>query len=129
MLPGSPSSGVLQAGDILVRVNGHYVTQFEPLEALLDDNVGGTVELSLERGGHSITAKLPITDLNAITPDSYLQFGDGVLNNLSYELARQFNVPVKGVYVANPGYALGAAGIARGSVIVAMNAKPSEQPR
>ena len=52
------------------------------------------------------------------------EFGDGVLNNLSYELARQFNVPVKGVYVANPGYALGAAGIARGSVIVAMNAKP-----
>jgi pro-apoptotic serine protease NMA111 len=124
VLPGSPSSGVLQPGDILVRVNGRYVTQFEPLEALLDDNVGGTVELTLERGGKSVTAKLPITDLHAITPDSYLQFGDGVLNNLSYELARQFNVPVKGVYVANPGYALGAAGIARGSVIVAINAKP-----
>ncbi|HEY4340190.1 MAG TPA: trypsin-like peptidase domain-containing protein [Steroidobacteraceae bacterium] len=124
VLPGSPSSGVLQPGDILVRVNGHYVTQFEPLEALLDDNVGGSVELTLERGGKSVTAKLPITDLNAITPDSYLEFGDGVLNNLSYELARQFNVPVKGVYVANPGYALGAAGIARGSVIVAMNSKP-----
>jgi S1-C subfamily serine protease len=124
VLPGSASSGVLQPGDILVRVNGHYVTQFEPLEALLDDNVGGTVQLTLERGGQSVTAKLPITDLHAITPDSYLEFGDGVLNNLSYELARQFNVPVKGVYVANPGYALGAAGIARGSVIVAMNAKP-----
>jgi S1-C subfamily serine protease len=124
VLPGSPSSGVLQPGDILVRVNGHYVTQFEPLEALLDDNVGNTVELTLERGGKSVTAKLPITDLNAITPDSYLEFGDGVLNNLSYELARQFNVPVKGVYVANPGYAFGAAGIARGSVIVAMNATP-----
>jgi pro-apoptotic serine protease NMA111 len=124
VLPGSPSSGVLQPGDILVRMNGRYVTQFEPLEALLDDNVGGTVELSLERGGQTVTAKLPITDLHAITPDSYLQFGDGVLNNLSYQLARQFNVPVKGVYVANPGYALGAAGIARGSVIVAMNSKP-----
>src|ERR1700753_1382114 len=63
VLPGSPSSGVLQPGDILVRVNGKYVTQFEPLEALLDDNVGGTVELTLQRGGHDITAKLPITDL------------------------------------------------------------------
>jgi len=124
VLPGSPSSGVLQPGDILVRVNGRYVTQFEPLEGLLDDNVGGTAQLTLERGGKSVTAQLPITDLHAITPDSYLEFGDAVLNNLSYELARQFNVPVKGVYVANPGYALGAAGIARGSVIVAMNAKP-----
>ena len=124
VLPGSASSGVLQPGDILVRMNGRYVTQFEPLEALLDDSVGGTVELSLERGGQNITAKLPITDLHAITPDSYLQFGDGVLNTLSYQLARQFNVAVKGVYVANPGYALGAAGIARGSVIVAMNSRP-----
>ena len=124
VLPGSASAGVLQPGDILLRVNGKYVAQFEPLEALLDDNVGGTVALTLERGGHNVTAKLPITDLHSITPDSYLQFGDGVLNNLSYELARQFNVPVKGVYVANPGYALGAAGIARGSVIVAMNSTP-----
>ncbi|MEJ0006393.1 MAG: PDZ domain-containing protein [Steroidobacteraceae bacterium] len=124
VLPGSPSSGVLQPGDILLRVNGHYVTQFEPLEALLDDTVGGTVELAVERGGKSIKATLPITDLHAITPDSYLQFGDGVLNNLSYQLARQFNVPVKGVYIANPGYALGAAGIARGAVIVAINSVP-----
>jgi len=28
VLPGSPSSGVLQPGDILVRLNGRYVTQF-----------------------------------------------------------------------------------------------------
>jgi len=124
VLPGSPSSGVLQPGDILVRVNGRYVTQFLPLEELLDDNVGGKVELTLERGGKTITASLPITNLHSITPDSYLEFGDAVLNNLSYQLARQFNVPVKGVWVANPGYALGSAGIPRGAVIVAMNSKP-----
>ncbi len=124
VLPGSPSSGVLQPGDILVRINGKYVTQFEPLEELLDANVGGKVDLTLERGGRTITTQLPITDLNAITPDSYLEFGDAVLNNLSYQLARQFNVPVKGVWVANPGYALGSAGIPRGAVIVAINSKP-----
>ena len=32
--------GVLQPGDVLVRVNGRYVTQFEPLEELLDASVG-----------------------------------------------------------------------------------------
>ena len=85
---------------------------FEPLDDVVDTSVGGQVQLDLERGGKAISAKLPVGDLHAITPDSYLQFGDGVLNTLSYQLARQFNVPVKGVYVANPGYALGAAGIA-----------------
>ena len=68
VLPGSPSGGVLQPGDILMRVNGKYVTQFEPFEEVLDSAVGTTVELELERGGKAVSAKLPITDLNAITP-------------------------------------------------------------
>ena len=37
----------------------------------------------------------------------------GVLHALSYQMARHFNVPLKGVYVANPGYVLGAAGVPR----------------
>src|SRR5215469_13585559 len=36
--PGSMSDGVLEPGDVLVRVNGKLVTQFEPLEAVLDDS-------------------------------------------------------------------------------------------
>jgi S1-C subfamily serine protease len=124
VLPGSPSSGVLQPGDILTRVDGRYITQFEPLEELLDSEVGTTVELELERGGKPVSAKLPITDLNAITPDSYMEFGEAVVNTLSYQQARHFNVPVKGVYVANPGYVLASAGVPRGAVITAVQTKP-----
>jgi S1-C subfamily serine protease len=124
VLPGSPSASVLQPGDILTRVNGHYVTQFEPLEELLDSDVGGNVELELERGGKAVSAKLPISDLNAITPDAYLEFGEAVVHTLSYQQARHFNVPVRGVYVANPGYVLAAAGIPRGAVISAISSKP-----
>jgi S1-C subfamily serine protease len=36
VLPGSPTFGVLQAGDILVRLNGRYISQFEALEEVLD---------------------------------------------------------------------------------------------
>src|SRR5579863_1970122 len=49
VLPGSPSENLLQPGDILVRLNGRYVTQFEPLEEVLDDSVGAQVELELVR--------------------------------------------------------------------------------
>ena len=46
------ATSVLQPGDILVRVNGHYVTQFEPLEEVLDDSVGRAgARWSVERGG------------------------------------------------------------------------------
>src|ERR1700742_1137445 len=60
VLPGSTSEGVLQPGDVLVKVNGRYVTQFEPLSEILDNTVGGSVEVELERGGKPVSAKLPV---------------------------------------------------------------------
>src|SRR5688572_5247051 len=124
VLPGSASDESLQPGDILVKVNGKYVTQFEPLDDIMDSSVGKTVELELERGGKAISAKVPVTDLHSITPSSYVEFGDAVVNTLSYQQARHFNVPVKGAYVANPGYVFGAGGIPRGAVITLFDSKP-----
>ena len=123
VLPGSPSENVLQPGDVLVKVNGKYVTQFEPLDETVDNSVGGQVTLELERGGKPVSARLPVGDLHAITPSAYAEFGDAVLNALSYQQARHFNVPVRGVYVANPGYMFAAAGVPRGAVITAMDSK------
>jgi S1-C subfamily serine protease len=126
VLPGSTSENVLQPGDILVRLNAHYVTQFEPLEDALDGSVGKTVEVELQRGGKTVSAKLPVGDLHAITPSAYAEFGDAVVNGMSYQQARHFNVPTRGVYVANPGYVFGAAGIPRGAVIETLNGKPTD---
>src|SRR6266478_1500654 len=123
VLPGSPSENVLQPGDILVRLNGRYVTQFEPLEDVLDGSVAKQVEVELERGGKAVSAKLPVGDLHAITPSAYAEFGDAVVNAMSYQQARHFNVPTRGVYVANPGYVFGAAGIPRGAVITMMDSR------
>ncbi|HTX06882.1 MAG TPA: PDZ domain-containing protein [Steroidobacteraceae bacterium] len=121
VLPGTPSALALQPGDILLKVNGRYVTTFDPLEQTLDSSVGRQVRLDLERGGQPVSVTLPVGDLTAITPASYVQFGDAVVNTLSYEEARQLNVPPRGVFVANPGYVFGAAGIPRGAVISAIN--------
>jgi len=120
VLPGSPSQKLLQPGDVLTRVNGRYVTQFEPLSEVLDSSVGGQVSLELERGGHTISAQLPVMDLHKITPSSYTEFSDAVLNTLSYQQARHFNVAPRGAYVANPGYAFTSSGIPRGAVITMM---------
>jgi S1-C subfamily serine protease len=121
--PGSQSDGVLQPGDILVRVNGELVTQFEPLDTVLDDSVGKPVELQVSRGGKFVDAKLQVGDLHAITPDAYLDVGESILNTLSYQQARHFNVPIRGAYVANPGYMFAAAGVPRGAVILGVNGK------
>jgi len=51
--------------------------------------------------------------LSSITPAEFIEFGEAVVHTLSYQQARHFNTPIKGVYVANPGYVFGAAGIPR----------------
>ncbi len=122
--PGSASDGVLEPGDVLVRIDGRYVTEFLTLEGILDDSVGRTVRVDVQRGGQLLSREIPVEDLHAITPDEYIEFGDAVVNRLSYQMARHMNVPIQGVYVANPGYVFGAAGVPRGAVLAAFNGKP-----
>ncbi len=122
--PGSAAFSDLQPGDVLVKMNDKYVTQFEPFEELLDASIGQGVTVEVQRGGVTRSARLTVEDLEAITPAEYLEFGDAVVHNLSYQQARHFNLPIRGAYVANPGYALGAAGVPRGALVTAVNSRP-----
>jgi pro-apoptotic serine protease NMA111 len=114
---GSPAEGVLEPGDVLVKINGQVTADFSLLASTLDDGVGKTVKLSIERGGQALERDLPIQDMYSVMPDEFLEFGDAVVHNLSWQQARHINVPIRGVYVANPGYVLGSAGMPRGAVI------------
>jgi len=122
--PGAAAYGQLDVGDILVAMNGHKISDFEALDSMMDDSVGGQVELAIVRGGESRTVRLPVQDLHSITPDEYMEIGDGVLHTLSWQMARHMNVPVAGVYVANPGYMFSNAGIPRGAVLTELDGRP-----
>ncbi len=122
--PGSAAYSQLAVGDILVAIDGRPVAEFETLDTLLDDNVGGELEFSIVRGGNSRNFRLPVQDLGDITPREYLEIGDGILHTLSWQMARHMNVPVAGVYVANPGYMFSSAGIPRGAVLTELNGQP-----
>jgi S1-C subfamily serine protease len=121
VVPGGPADGQLRPGDIVIAANGAPLAEFSPLEELLDTQVGAEVTLSIERGGEPIDVRMPISDLNAITPADYIEFGSAVVHRLSFQLARHYNMPVEGVFVANPGYSLATAGIPRGAVITELN--------
>jgi S1-C subfamily serine protease len=79
VIPDSPADGRLEPGDILLDVE-------------------------LERGGRAVRHTLTVSNLHAITPAEFIEFGDAIVNNLSYQQSRHYNLPVSGVYVANPGY-------------------------
>ncbi|MGH8402517.1 MAG: trypsin-like peptidase domain-containing protein, partial [Gammaproteobacteria bacterium] len=121
VLPGGPADGLLQPGDILLSVDRQTISDFVALEAILDDSIGEILALKLNRGGVPTTEQVQVGNLDSITPDSYLEFSGATLNNLSYQQAHSFNVPVRGVYIANPGYVFSTAGITRGNVITELN--------
>ena len=100
-----------------MRVNGELVSEFIPLAAVLDEFVGEEVEVEVERGGKSVIENILVTDLHAISPSEFIEFGDAIVNNLSYQQARHYNRAASGVYVANPGYLLSKSAIPRGAVI------------
>lgn len=124
VVPDSQAAGKLAPGDILVGVNGELITEFIPLEAILDGYVGQEIDIEVERGGKHIVSSIRVDDLHAITPDEYIEFGDGIVNTLSYQQARHYNRKPEGVYVANPGYLLSKSAIPRGAVIVDMDGVP-----
>jgi S1-C subfamily serine protease len=117
VIPESDAAGKLAPGDILLRINGNLVTQFVPFAAIVDDSVGNEIEIELERGGRRVTEKVLVGDLHDISPDEYMEFGDAIVHNLSYQQARHYNSPVSGVFVANPGYVLSRSAIPRGAVV------------
>jgi pro-apoptotic serine protease NMA111 len=121
--PGSGADGVLAPGDILVAIDGKPIPEFFALEDVLDNHVGQKVGVEVLRGKETLRHDLDVVSLHAITSDQYIEFGEAVVHTLSYQQARHFNVPINGVYVANPGYVFGAAGIPHGALISSFNGK------
>ncbi|MHB8476037.1 MAG: trypsin-like peptidase domain-containing protein [Steroidobacteraceae bacterium] len=121
--PGSGADGLLAPGDILVGVDGKPIPEFFALEDVLDSHVGRQVELEVQRGRETVRHSLGVRSLSSITADQYIEFGEAVVHTLSYQQARHFNVPIKGVYVANPGYVFGSAGIPRAALISSLNGR------
>lgn len=123
-VPGGPSDGELMAGDVVLSLQGKPLGDFDTLERTLDERVGRSVTLGIQRGGKAREVTLIVGDLHAITPDRYLEVGRAVLNEVSYQQARSHSVPVGGPYVASPGYMFSTAGVPEGSVITHIDGEP-----
>ena len=125
--PGSVADGLLSPGDILVSIDGKPVPEFFTLEEVLDSHVGQPVTVEVQRGAATMRHSLVVQDLSSITADEYLEFGEAVVHTLSYQQARHYHLPIQGVYVANPGYVFGSAGIPHGALISSFNGRKIEK--
>jgi hypothetical protein len=60
VIPDGPSDGLLEPGDVLVRIQGQVIVHFLPMEALLDDYVGQRVTVQIERGGELLQKSIMV---------------------------------------------------------------------
>lgn len=123
-VPEGPGDGVLEAGDVLLKINGEWVRNFMTLEALLDHHVGQDIVMIIERAGEPIEVTLKVQDLDEISPSRFIEIGGAILHELSYQQARSFNIPVSGIYVAYGGYIFNNESVRRGSVITSIAGRP-----
>ena len=123
VLPEGPAHGHVEEGDVLIKVNDEPLTQLIRLDEILDSTVGRKVKLTVQRGGEEIDTELDVGDLHAITPDRYVGFGGGSFHNLSYQVARLYAVPVKGVYICEAAGSFQLDGAERGCIILSIDQK------
>lgn len=107
---------------MLFKLNGKITTTFLELEDILDKSIGQSLNVSIVRAGKEIELSIPVGDLHACTPSSFLQMAGGVIHSLSYQQARNFLAPCGLVYVAEPGFVLSRAGVPKHAIISSLNA-------
>ncbi|KAF0691766.1 Aste57867_17037 [Aphanomyces stellatus] len=126
VLPDGPGYGLLEPGDVLVRIQGQLETTFLALEETLDSHVGQQVQVEIQRGGMPITVDIPVQDLHSITPSRFLEVGGCIIHSLSYQQARNASLAVGAVYLAQAGHMLMKAHIAQPCIIVSLDGKPTD---
>ncbi|KAI9008742.1 trypsin-like cysteine/serine peptidase domain-containing protein [Phycomyces nitens] len=125
VLPEGPAYKKMEEGDILLTINDEYITKFVPFEEMMDSNVGKTIRIGIERGGEPMELEICVGNLHAITPDRYVEIGGSKLNEVSYQLARAYCVPCRGVYVAEPSGMFRLDGPDNGWIIKSVDDKPT----
>ncbi|KAJ1921951.1 hypothetical protein H4219_000298 [Mycoemilia scoparia] len=120
-----PADNILKTGDVLLAIDGKPVCGFVDVDSVMDRSVGKPIEMHIWRNNVISKVECTVQDLYSITPDSYIEVGDSVLHNFSYNLANSFNMPVEGVFVAKSGYFFTNTKISRNCVIIKFGGKPT----
>lgn len=119
VLPGGPASALrkdptprkdlpegevngLEPGDILLKCNGEYISDFLGLWEIIDESVERDITLEFYRSEELKTCIVRVQDLHSINPSRFLQIGGTVLHDLSYMVARGWDICLReaGVFCA-----------------------------
>ncbi|HBL16305.1 MAG: hypothetical protein A2X36_06475 [Elusimicrobia bacterium GWA2_69_24] len=98
--PLSPAEGKLQAGDVILEVDGVWIgDDVYRFDRLVDAKVGGTVKLAVVRGGKELRISLPVGDAEKDKTSSFVLFAGAVIHDLNPGLRLSYTIGSKGVFL------------------------------
>ncbi len=101
VLPEGPSHAKVMEGDVLLEVNGENVSSLSRFEDLMDDAIGDGIKVRVKRHQDDHDLVLKVQDLFQLTPHRILQFAGSTFHDVRYYTAFRYNVPIKGVVLAD----------------------------
>lgn len=101
VLPEGPADGLIKEGDTLISIDNEPISTFIKVDEILDANVDKELEFVIQRGGEVLKQTIKIGDLHKITPDRYVEVAGALFNSLSYQIARCYCMPIRGVFINN----------------------------
>ena len=101
VLKEGPGDEKIKEGDALISINGQHISSFVQVDDILDSSVGQDIELLIQRGGVDHKVTCTVGDLDAITPNRYVDVCGATFNDLSYQMARCYALPVRGVFLSS----------------------------
>jgi S1-C subfamily serine protease len=127
VLPQGPASNTIESGDIMIKINHKLVTKFVDLDSVLDDHVGKTVTMTIQRATWIIDVELDVGNLYHITPARFVSVAGASFNDLSYQVARRYSMSLKnaGVYVCKAAGSFWGPNIITGWLILKVNHEPT----
>lgn len=130
VLTDSPAARAgIQAGDVIIAVDGRKVQTFEELRGRIIASAGGAaLKIEIVRGGEKKTVTATLTEQPAGLARLEDEFGISIVD-VDAALARRFALPRdKGVLVVRvfPDLAADRAGIRSGEIIVSVNKRDVE---
>ena len=103
IVPDCPAETHVKEADILRAVDDQRVTSLLHFEQLIDGLVGNKIEVRVQRHGKQLQYELQVQDLWTLTPYRLLIYAGCVFQDLRYQTAFDFHVPIAGVLISDTG--------------------------
>ena len=100
IVPKTTGVPILRASDIIYRVNNEPIKDdLYTFDAILNRNVGESVNLNVYRNGENLSLDVPVEDLESKKVRRFVRFGGAIFHDITPKLRRTLFLDADGVYL------------------------------